>query len=167
MQKHKDIYTLNRENPDAIIYLDSDGKIIRLTREDFSSEEEFRHWKAVSDQQYQQEKRQENTYRKRKVTLLDCDQAKETPESSLAFQFDLQERVTRKQAAEIAIKQIQRMLTATQYRRLWMYGMSQMNITHTRPTFTDSAQRMEQLRDLKKTCVRLVQAQREKQVVSA
>ena len=44
---------------------------------------------------------------------------------------------------------------------------SQMNITHTRPTFTDSAQRMEQLRDLKKTCVRLVQAQREKQVVSA
>ena len=44
---------------------------------------------------------------------------------------------------------------------------SQMNITHTHPSFADAAQRLEQLRDLKKTCVRLVQAQREKQVVSA
>ena len=44
---------------------------------------------------------------------------------------------------------------------------SQMNITHTHPIFADAAQRMEQLRDMKKTCVRLVQAQREKQVVSA
>ena len=44
-------------------------------------------------------------------------------------------------------------------------GRSRMIITHTRPSFSDSEQRMELLRDLKKNCVRLVQMQR-KQVVS-
>ncbi len=41
-------------------------------------------------------------------------------------------------------------------------GESRMNITHTHPTYADSAQRMDKLRDLKKTCVRLLQAQRKK-----
>ena len=44
---------------------------------------------------------------------------------------------------------------------------SQMNITHTHPSFSDAAQRMEQLRDLKKTCISLVQEQRKRKVVSA
>ena len=37
-----------------------------------------------------------------------------------------------------------------------------MNVKHTHPTYTDSAQRTERLRDLKKTCVGLVQEQRKK-----
>lgn len=44
---------------------------------------------------------------------------------------------------------------------------NQMNITHTHPIFADAAQRMEQLRDLKKTCVGLVQEQRKKKQVAS
>ena len=52
MPKKRNIYTMNRQDPNAIVYLDSDGSTIRLTREDFSTEEEFQKWKAWSDQQY-------------------------------------------------------------------------------------------------------------------
>ena len=47
-------------------------------------------------------------------------------------------------------------------------GGIRMNVKHTHPTYTDAAQRMEQLRDLKKTCISLVQEQRKrKHMVSA
>ena len=40
-----------RKTPDAIVYRDADGYIRRLTRADFSSEEEFLQWKAWSDEE--------------------------------------------------------------------------------------------------------------------
>ena len=46
-------------------------------------------------------------------------------------------------------------------------GGNRMNVKHTHPTYTDSEQRTERLRDLKKTCVGLVQAQRNKKQVAA
>ena len=47
-------------------------------------------------------------------------------------------------------------------------GGIRMNVKHTHPTYSDSDQRTERLRDLKKTCVSLVQEQRKrKRAVSA
>lgn len=42
-----------------------------------------------------------------------------------------------------------------------------MNVKHTHPTYADSAQRMELLRDVKKTCVGLIQEQRKKKQVAS
>lgn len=126
MQKHKDIYTLNRENPDAIIYLDSDGKIIRLTREDFPSEKEFRRWKEWSDQQYQQELRQEKGYWDRKVTIKEFDQRQDAPKDFETSLLDRDERVAQKKAALVVTREIRKLLTKTQYRRLWLYGVMRM-----------------------------------------
>ncbi len=47
-------YARNRKNPDAIVYLTTNGEIC-LTRDDFESEEEFLRWKAWSDKNYQEQ----------------------------------------------------------------------------------------------------------------
>ena len=47
----KSEYALNKYDQDSIIYISVSGRI-RLTRADFSSEEEFLKWKAWSDADY-------------------------------------------------------------------------------------------------------------------
>ena len=44
------IYALNKKDPDAIVYPAANGKLIRFTRNDFSSEEEFLAFPAWSDE---------------------------------------------------------------------------------------------------------------------
>ena len=44
------LYALNKRDPDAIVYPTADGKTVRITREDFPSEEEFLAFKAWSDE---------------------------------------------------------------------------------------------------------------------
>ena len=39
MFNRKSIYALNKKDPDAIVYMDIKDVIVRLTREDFASEE--------------------------------------------------------------------------------------------------------------------------------
>ena len=51
--KHCD-FALNRSDKDAIVCQSVTGEHIRLTQEDFASEEEFNHWKAWSDDDYHQ-----------------------------------------------------------------------------------------------------------------
>ena len=41
MIKTNSIYTLNKKDPNAIVYPTADGKLVRVTREDFPSEEAF------------------------------------------------------------------------------------------------------------------------------
>ena len=54
MYNKKSDYAINKRNPDAIIYTDAEKNEIKLTRDDFASEEEFLHWKAWSDAEYKQ-----------------------------------------------------------------------------------------------------------------
>lgn len=41
MFNRKSSYALNKKDANAIVYMDANEAIIRLTREDFASEEEF------------------------------------------------------------------------------------------------------------------------------
>ena len=50
MFNRKSSYALNKKDPNAIVYMDANEAIIRLTREDFASEEEFLKWKSLSDE---------------------------------------------------------------------------------------------------------------------
>ena len=49
MFNRKSIYALNKKDPNAIVFADTDGNLIRLTCDDFASEEEFLRWKVWSD----------------------------------------------------------------------------------------------------------------------
>ena len=59
MFNRKSIYALNKKDPDAIVYMDANEVIVRLTREDFASEEEFLKWKSWSDGNYRTEDNQD------------------------------------------------------------------------------------------------------------
>ena len=48
----KSDYALNKKDQEAIVCPSATGVHIRLTREDFASEEEFLRWKAWSDGDY-------------------------------------------------------------------------------------------------------------------
>lgn len=41
MFNRKSSYALNKKDSSAIVYIDANDNVIRLTREDFASEEEF------------------------------------------------------------------------------------------------------------------------------
>ena len=44
MFDNKSDYALNKKDQDSIVYSGSDGHVARITRADFSSEEEFLFW---------------------------------------------------------------------------------------------------------------------------
>ena len=46
------IYALNKKDPDAIVYPSATGRPVRITRDDFPSEEEFLAFKAWSDENF-------------------------------------------------------------------------------------------------------------------
>ena len=50
----KSDYALNKLDPDAIVCPSATGVHIRLPREDFASEYQFQHWKAVNRRYYRQ-----------------------------------------------------------------------------------------------------------------
>lgn len=54
MFDNKSDYALNKKDQDSIVYSGSDGNIARITRADFSSEEEFLFWKSWSDADYKE-----------------------------------------------------------------------------------------------------------------
>ena len=61
MFNKKSEYAQNKREKDSIIYISVNGRI-RLTRADFSSEEEFLRWKQWSDEDYYEMERQGRGY---------------------------------------------------------------------------------------------------------
>ena len=70
MFNRKSIYALNKKDPDAIVYMDANEVIVRLTREDFASEEEFLKWKSWSDGNYHTEDNQDVVEGKHNTSML-------------------------------------------------------------------------------------------------
>ena len=64
MFNRKSSYALNKKDPNAIVYMDANEVIIRLTREDFASEKEFLKWKALSDEDYHASEKEAHVYSK-------------------------------------------------------------------------------------------------------
>lgn len=114
----RSVYALNKLDQDAIVYPSVTGEIIRLTREDFSSEEEFLYWKKRSDADYHKiENDGQNDSR-----CLSLDTQRDTPTPSaedvvLAPYIEAEQRSRRRRMLE----QIRANLTAKQYRRLYLY----------------------------------------------
>ena len=67
----KSEYALNKHDQDSIIYISVSGHI-RLTRADFSSEEEFLKWKAWSDADYHEREKSGRSFNDNRVDLNEC-----------------------------------------------------------------------------------------------
>ena len=122
-------YALNKRDPEAIVCKSVTGVHIRLTREDFSSEEEFLFWKEWSNEDYHTEEKAGRHFYDNCSQLIE---AVDTPNPSaedtlLAPILEAEDRELR--AAKL--EQVKTHLTEKQYRRLWMYyieGMTEAEI---------------------------------------
>ena len=125
----KSDYALNKMDPEAIVCKSSTGIHIRLTCEDFASEEDFRFWKAWTDNDYH------NTDRAGRSFYDHCIALNEALDSAgLSIEDVLLAPLLRTEEADQRISRIQivrDILTEKQYRRLRLYyldGMTEAEI---------------------------------------
>ena len=129
----KSDFALNKLDQDAIVCRSVTGVHIRLTREDFASEEEFFRWKVWSDGDYYDTEKDGRGFYDNSLPLdprVDKLGAVPSVEADILTMLDAAEasvEQTRRTAA--LIEQIKSCLTGTQYRRLWMLYAQKMNVT--------------------------------------
>lgn len=129
----KSDFALNKLDRDAIVCRSVTGIHIRLTREDFASEEEFFRWKVWSDGDYYDTEKDGRGFYDNSLPLdprVDKLGAVPSVEADILTMLDAAEasvEQTRRTAA--LIEQIKSCLTGTQYRRLWMLYAQKMNVT--------------------------------------
>ena len=114
-------YSINKADPDAIVYIGSEGHILRLTCEDFSSLEEFRSWKKWSDEQYHQLENADHIYSNHTISFGNLSAFAEVvpgPELMLEQKEVAQDL---KHKSNGVIYKTWTRLTDVQFRRLRMY----------------------------------------------
>ncbi len=93
------------------------GEYIKLTKEEFASEEEFAHWKEWSDDNYRQEYNAEQSYKRLKNKLQ---KQAENKAVSLSVEHIMLNDLADEERKAL-INKIKAFLTETQFRRLWLY----------------------------------------------
>ena len=128
MPDRKSIYTLNKKDPEAIVYTDADRHIIRLTRADFDTESDFLKWKAWSDENYHDEEKSDHVEDNHTAPLDEKAGAADGPEVIIEQRI---EKLAQDQYAAETVIRIKGHLTDKQFRRLWLYcvgGLTQQQI---------------------------------------
>ena len=132
MFNKKSEYAQNKREKDSIIYISVNGRI-RLTRADFSSEEEFLRWKQWSDEDYYEMERQGRGYYDNGVPLDENISEAGAVESAedVYFRELMADEIeaARKALCQERIAKVKALLTARQYRRIWMYLAEGKSIT--------------------------------------
>ena len=128
MFDNKSDYALNKKDQDSIVYSGSDGNIARITRADFSSEEEFLFWKSWSDADYKETDYADSYFHRHTVgldTIGDNAGNIPSPEEMLLYKTEREEQV---QEAMELVQMIAKSLTAVQFRRLWLHHVQLENV---------------------------------------
>ena len=121
-------YALNKKDPNAIVYMDANEAIIRLTREDFASEEEFLKWKSLSDADYHASEKEDHVYANHTLALDELsEEAASIPAADVCME-QAHDRVAEIRRSTQKVTQIRKHLTDTQFRRMWMYFVDGMTI---------------------------------------
>lgn len=114
----RSVYALNKMDKDAIVCPSVTGEDIRLTREDFSSEEEFLHWKKLSDADYRKIENDGQSNSR----CLSLDAQGDTPapsaEEAALAPYIAAEKAERR---EWLLEQLRIHLTEKQFRRIRLY----------------------------------------------
>ena len=125
----KSDYSLNKGDPDAIVCRSADGVHIRLTREDFDSEEEFLRWKSWSDDDYHSMVKTGRSYDDNCISLIEAVDAHLPSAEEVMLSPMLKAENDERRA--VLLEMVKASLTSKQYRRLWMYylqGMTEAEI---------------------------------------
>ena len=128
MFNRKSSYALNKKDPNAIVYMDANDTIIRLTRKDFASEEEFLKWKSWSDENYHTEDNQDVVEGKHNTSIDDLSEAAFSIPAIDVVMERQHEKFERRRVASAMVSQIRDKLTETQFRRVWLYFVDGMTV---------------------------------------
>lgn len=121
MVNKNSIYALNKKDPDAIVYPSANGKLIRVTREDFPSEEEFLAFKKWSDENFHEEEKLDHREANHVLSADDLSEAAlAVPAADVLMERQHERAEKRKIASDMVVK-LKDKLTDIQFRRLWMY----------------------------------------------
>lgn len=121
MVKKDSLYSINKKNPDAIVYKFANGEEHRVTREDFPSEEEFLAFKAWSDADFHEEEKLDHREANHNLSVDDLSEAAlAVPAIDVVMDLKQQRAEKRRKASDKVVK-LKDKLTDTQFRRLWMY----------------------------------------------
>ena len=110
------------------LFMDANEVIVRLTREDFASEEEFLKWKSWSDGNYHTEDNQDVVEGKHNTSIDGLSEAAFSIPAIDVVMERQHEKVERRRVASAMVSQIRDKLTETQFRRLWMYYIDGMTV---------------------------------------
>lgn len=128
MFDRKSDYALNKKDPEAIVCKSVSGVHIRLTRVDFSSEEEFQRWKNWSDEDYHAREKEEHIHADKTVSLYKVSEivlAVQSPDDVLMDEYDQQERERLLHQLAVGLDSC---LTPAQRRRLRLYYVDGMTL---------------------------------------
>ena len=117
----KSDYALNKKDTEAIVYIDAEGGITRLSTDDFSSEEEFRCWKSWSDENYHSIENGNHLFANHTLSLdLLADGSATAPGTDIRLEAT-QEKARQAILFSYYVAEIKGRLTEIQFRRLWLY----------------------------------------------
>lgn len=127
MYDRKSDYALNKQDRDAIVCKSVTEVHIRLTREDFSSDEEFQRWKNWSDQDYHDIEKAGRAYHDNRLPLEDW----AVPSAPSAEEQLLDTENVAKRRAEQAelMLWLRGCLTEKQFRRVCLYYLNGLSET--------------------------------------
>ena len=128
MFNKKTFYALNKKDASAIVYIDANENIIRLTREDFVSEEEFQKWKSWSDAEYHISEKRDHVHSNHTLALDELsDIVASVSDVDLCVER-AQERLDQIHRSAELVAEIKKYLTTIQFRRLWLYEVEQKSL---------------------------------------
>ena len=121
MYKKNSIYSINKKHSDAIVYPFANGEEVRITREDFPTEEAFLAFKAWSDEDYREDDNYESYTAKKTISLDDISEAAIAVPSVDVEMARKEERAESRRKASNLVVLLKDKLTEVQFRRLWMH----------------------------------------------
>jgi len=128
MVNKNSIYALNKRDSDAIVYPSADGKLIRVTREDFPSEEEFLAFKKWSDENFHEEEKLDHREANHILSVDDLSEAALAVPAADVIMERQHERAEKRRIASDMVVKLKDKLTDRQFRRLWMYHVDGLTI---------------------------------------
>ena len=128
MVNKNSIYTLNKKNPDAIVYPSATGKPIVITRDDFPSEEEFLAFKKWSDENFHEEEKLDHREANHIISADTLSEAAlSVPATDVIMERQHERTEKRRMASDMVVK-LKDKLTEIQFRRLWMYEVDGLTL---------------------------------------
>lgn len=120
MVKKDSLYSINKKNPDAVVYKFANGEERRITHEDFPTEEAFLAFKAWSDENFHEEEKLDHREANHTLSTEDLSEAAlATPAVDVVMERQHQRAEQRRATSDMILK-LKDKLTDKQFRRMWM-----------------------------------------------